>query len=89
MDNEGYFVEVAQQALYLVLLVSAPAVLASLAAGLITSVLQTATQLHDHALSFVPRIIAVFASLAIAGPWIGDQLVSFSQLLLQGIPLVR
>ena len=87
--SESYFVDVAREALYLVLLVSAPAVLASLAAGLVTGVLQTTTQLQDHSLSFVPRIVAVFGALALAGPWIGAQVVTFSQVLYQGIPMVR
>jgi len=87
--SENYFVEVAREGLYLVLLVSAPAVLASLAAGLITGVLQATTQLQDHTISFVPRIVAVFGALAVAGPWIGAQIVTFSQTLYQGIPLLR
>ena len=87
--SENYFVEVAREGLYLVLLVSAPAVLASLAAALITGVLQATTQLQDHTISFVPRIVAVFGALAVAGPWIGAQIVTFSQTLYQGIPLLR
>ena len=87
--SDSYFLDVAREALYLVLLVSAPAVLASLAAGLITGVLQTTTSLQDHTISFVPRIVAVFGALAVAGPWIGAQVVSFSQVLYQGIPLLR
>ena len=87
--SESYFVEVAREALYLVLLVSAPAVLASLAAGLITGALQTATQLQDHSISFVPRTVAVFGALAVAGPWIGAQVVTFSEVLYRGIPLLR
>lgn len=83
--TDSYWFTVAQQALYLVLLVSAPPVLASLAVGLLMGALQTTTQIHDQALSSAPRIAAVLGSLALAGPWIGTQLVSFSQLLLQGI----
>lgn len=87
--SESYFVDVAREALYLVLLVSAPAVLASLAAGLVTGVLQATTQIQDSSLSFVPRIVAVFGALALAGPWIGAQVVNFSQALYQGIPMIR
>ena len=87
--SESYYFEVAQEALYLVLLVSAPAVLASLATGLVTSALQAATQLQDQTISAVPRIVAVFGALAVAGPWIGDQVLTFTRVLYQGIPLIK
>ncbi len=87
--SDSYYLQVAQEGLYLVLLVSAPAVLASLAAGLLTSVMQTATQLQDQTISAVPRIAAVFGALALAGPWIGDQVLTFTRVLYQGIPLIK
>jgi flagellar biosynthesis protein FliQ len=89
MISESYVLQVVREGLYLVLLVSAPPLLVSLVVGLIVSLLQATTQLQDHTLAFVPKLVAVLASLAVAGPWIGQQLVRFTQALLQAFPLLR
>lgn len=78
-----------REGLYLVLLLSAPAVVVSLVVGLIVSLLQATTQLQDHTLSFVPKLVAVLLTLAVAGGWIGTQLVSFTEALLSSVPLMR
>ncbi len=83
--TEGYVLEVTRQALYLVLLISAPAVLASLAIGLFVSIFQATTQLQDHTLAFVPKLVAVLVVLALAGSWMGANLVRFARTLLSGI----
>jgi len=80
---------VVREGLYLVLLVSAPPLLVSLVIGLLVSLVQATTQLQDHTLSFVPKLAAVLATLAVTGPWIGQQLLRFTQALLQAFPLLR
>jgi len=87
--QSAYIEQVLREGLYLVLLVSLPPVLASLGVGLIVSLLQATTQLQDHTLTFVPKLIAVMATLALTGPWIGSQLLRFTQAILQGFPLLR
>lgn len=82
---EDYLLQVAREGLYLVLIASAPPVLSSMLVGLVVSVLQATTQIQEQTLTFVPKIIAVFGSLVIAGPWIGAQLVRFARVLLEGI----
>ncbi|HEX8441215.1 flagellar biosynthesis protein FliQ [Archangium sp.] len=67
-----------QQALYLVLVVSAPPVLMSLLVGFLISVFQATTQIQEQTLSFAPKVIVVFGVLALTGPWIGSQLVRFT-----------
>lgn len=67
-----------QQALYLVLVVSAPPVLMSLVVGFIIAVFQATTQIQEQTLSFAPKVIIVFGVLALTGPWIGSQLVRFT-----------
>lgn len=67
-----------QQALYLVLVVSAPPVLMSLLVGFIIAVFQATTQIQEQTLSFAPKVIIVFGVLALAGPWIGNQMVRFT-----------
>jgi len=67
-----------REALLLSLLLSAPALGAALLVGLVTGLLQAATQLQEHALGAVPRIAAVTAALVVAGPWIGARLSRFA-----------
>lgn len=85
---EDYILQVAREGLYLVLIASAPPVLTSMAVGLLVSVVQATTQIQEQTLTFVPKLVAVMASLAIAGPWIGEQLIRFTRVVFEGIPLV-
>jgi flagellar biosynthetic protein FliQ len=75
-----------QEALGVTLLVSAPLLLAALATGLIVSVFQAATQINEMTLSFIPKLVAVFAAVVLAGPWMVSVLVDFTRRLLTGIP---
>ena len=77
-----------QQGLYLLLIVSAPVLLTVLAVGLLVSVFQAATQINEATLSFVPKIVAAVAVLALAGPWMLNMLVEYLQRTLQAIPTV-
>ena len=77
---------VGQQGLTLMLVVSAPLLLVVLVVGLLVSIFQAATQINEATLSFVPKIIAAVAVLAIAGPWMMTTLVEYLQRTLQAIP---
>ncbi|UUX94892.1 flagellar biosynthesis protein FliQ [Aquabacterium sp. J223] len=85
MDSTQVFT-VGQQGLYLLLTVSAPILLVVLAVGLVVSVFQAATQIHEATLSFVPKVVGAVAVLAIAGPWMMNTLVEYIQRTLQSIP---
>jgi flagellar biosynthetic protein FliQ len=87
MDPQAVFT-FGQQGLYMLLMVSAPVLLAVLAVGLLVSIFQAATQIHEQTLSFVPKIVAAVAVLAIAGPWMLTTLVEYIQRTLQAIPTV-
>ncbi|HEX7499966.1 MAG TPA: flagellar biosynthetic protein FliQ [Polyangia bacterium] len=78
-----------REGLILVLLVSAPALLAGLVVGLVVSVLQAATQIQDPAVAYVPKLVAVLLVLLVSGPFLGAQVVRFAQALLLAIPLSR
>ncbi len=78
-----------REGLMLVLLVSAPALLASLLVGFVISVFQAATQIQDPTIAFVPKLVAVFLVLLASGPLLGAQVVRFAQALLLMIPTVR
>lgn len=77
-----------QQGLYMLLTVAAPVLLTVLVVGLTVSIFQAATQIHEATLSFVPKIIAAVAVLAVAGPWMLTSLVDYLQRMLQAIPSV-
>ena len=75
-----------QQGLWMLLMVSAPVLLAVLAVGLVVRVFQAATQINEATLSFVPKVLAAVAVLAIAGPWMLTTLVEYLAATLQSIP---
>ena len=75
-----------QEGLWVLLMVSAPVLMVVLVVGLIVSIFQAATQINEATLSFVPKIVAAVAVLAIAGPWMLSTLVEYIQRTLQGIP---
>lgn len=69
---------ITQQALYLVLIASAPPVVMSLLIGLMISIFQAATQIQEQTLTFAPKLVVVFGVLALTGSWIGAQLIRFT-----------
>ena len=80
--------EVAREAVITTLLCALPLMLAALLTGLAVSILQAATQINEATLSFVPKIVAVFLTLLLAGVWIIDQLVTFTTFLFERIPFI-
>ena len=80
--------QLGREALLLVLLVSAPPLGAALAIGLVTGVLQAATQVQEQTLGVVPRLVAVLGALAVAAPWIGARVVGFAAHCLELVPRV-
>ena len=87
MDSQ-MVLTIGQQGLALLLMVSAPLLLTVLAVGLVVSVFQAATQIHEATLSFVPKLIAAVAVMGIAGPWMITSIVEYLQRTLQSIPTV-
>lgn len=59
-----------QNAMWIMVLASMPILLTAMAVGLVVGILQTATSIQEQTLSFIPKILAVMAALAIFGPWI-------------------
>ncbi len=83
---EDYILQITREGLYLVVIASGPPLIASVVIGLIVSVFQATTQIQEQTLTFVPKLVGVFLTLAIAGPWIGSQLVRFTRLVFEGFP---
>ncbi|MBD5465398.1 MAG: flagellar biosynthesis protein FliQ [Lachnospiraceae bacterium] len=70
-------VEIANQALWIIIKVSAPVLLVSLVVGLIISIFQTATSIQEQTLTFVPKILAVFLALMLLGHWMLNEMSGF------------
>ena len=80
----------AKQTLETVLLVSAPMLAAGLVVGVIVSIVQIITSIHDTALAFVPRIVVTFIVFLIVFPWMMTTMVSYTHSLLSSFqPYVR
>jgi flagellar biosynthetic protein FliQ len=77
---------IGQRALEITLLLSAPLLLTALVVGLLVGVFQAATQINEMTLSFIPKLIAIAAALAIAGPWMLKLLASYTRELFESIP---
>lgn len=77
---------VARGAIELMLYVAGPLLIAALATGLIISVFQAATQINEMTLSFIPKLLAMLAALAILGPWMVRELIDFTRNLLGNLP---
>jgi flagellar biosynthetic protein FliQ len=85
MDSQQVFT-FGQQGLMVLLTVSAPMLLTVLIIGLVVSIFQAATQISEATLSFVPKIVAAVAVMALLGPWMMTTLVEYLRETLQAIP---
>ncbi|MDQ8022546.1 MAG: flagellar biosynthesis protein FliQ [Moraxellaceae bacterium] len=79
-------VALGREALEITLMVAAPLFLAALATGLIISILQAATQINEMTLSFVPKLVIMFVTLILAGPWMLTIMTDYIQRLFEAIP---
>jgi flagellar biosynthetic protein FliQ len=77
---------VARDALWLVMLLAAPLLLAGLLTAFAISLFQAATQILEPTLSFVPKLIVMLVVLVVLGSWMGDRLVEFARTLLTDFP---
>jgi flagellar biosynthetic protein FliQ len=86
VDDPGYFIGVAQQALWVLALASAPILIPALIAGLLLGMVQAATSINEQTLSFVPKLIVVAICLALFGSAILMLLVDFTRDVFDRIP---
>ncbi len=79
-------IEIGRNALEITLLISAPLFIAALVTGLIVSIFQAATQINEATLSFVPKLVAIFITLIVAGPWMITTMTDYMRRLYESIP---
>ena len=80
-------IQIGQNALWIVLLVSAPMLGLGLAVGLLVSVFQATTSIQEATLAFIPKSIAVFVAILIFGPWMLSILVEYFTNIFVNLPL--
>jgi flagellar biosynthesis protein FliQ len=78
-----------REGLLLVIVISAPPLIASLIIGMLVGVFQAATQIQDQTVSFVPKLLVVIVVLAALGPLLGAQLLRFTQVVFASIHTLR
>jgi flagellar biosynthetic protein FliQ len=82
-------VRITREALILVLLISGGPMLASMLVGFVVSLFQATTQIQDQTLTYVPKLVAVFVTLLVLGPWMLMQAVRFARILFESISTVH
>ena len=86
---EQLVIGLTKQALLLIMVLSAPAMLTAMTIGLIISLFQAVTQVQEQTLTFVPKIVATFVVIAVTGPWMLATLIRFAQAVFVQIPNIR
>jgi len=84
--TELFALEIGRNALMMTVMLAAPMMGAALVVGLLVSVFQALTQINEQTLTFVPKILAVFAAMVVTGPWLLNSLVSYTAGLFSMLP---
>ena len=84
--TQDVVISLAMQAMQLAFKVAMPLLLAGLVVGLIVSVFQAVTQIQEQTLTFIPKILATIVVMVVGGPWMLDQLLSYTRDLWTSIP---
>ena len=79
---------IGRQAVEMTLMMAGPLLLAALVIGLIVSIFQAATQINEQTLSFIPKLVGIFLTLILAGPWMLQMMVDYIRRLFESIPQI-
>lgn len=77
MISEEAVLDIAREAIYVIITTAAPLLLVSLIVGLLVSIFQTVTSIQEQTLTFVPKILAVFLTIMICGSWMLNNMSGF------------
>lgn len=81
----GSLQEVGREAIYVIIAVSTPVLIISLVVGLVISLFQALTQIQESTLTFVPKIIVIYLSMLLLGPYMLGKLQVFTDHIIQKI----
>lgn len=79
---------IGRQAIEVTIMLAGPLLVTALIVGLIVSIFQAATQINEATLSFIPKLVATFLVLIVAGPWMLQLMVDYMRELLESIPQI-
>ena len=85
MDS-AMVVELAREALWMTMLISAPLLVVGLAVGLLVGIFQAATSINEQTLSFIPKVMCMGITMAIAGSWMINTMVDYTKGIFVRIP---
>ncbi|MBN2430363.1 MAG: flagellar biosynthesis protein FliQ [Acidobacteria bacterium] len=85
---EQLAIKVFREGLMMVIILSLVPIMVSMLVGLLIALFQATTQIQEQTLTFVPKILAVFLTLALMGPWMISQMVKFTDAIFNLIPLL-
>ena len=83
--EQSIVMDVAQRGISLAIMISAPILGLGLLVGLLISIIQATTQIQEPTLSFIPKLITIFLTLIIFGPWMGNMITEFTINLFENI----
>ncbi|SFM47482.1 flagellar biosynthesis protein FliQ [Thermodesulforhabdus norvegica] len=84
--TDEFIIGLGRQALEIMLMVSLPVLLVSLAVGIIISIFQAVTQIQEATITFVPKIVVTFVSLLIFGSWMISKITDFTRIIFENLP---
>lgn len=85
MITTDFAIDICRKAVQTVLMVAAPMLISGMAIGLLVSIFQAATQINEQTLTFIPKIVVVFLTLLLFGPWIIEIMTTFTTGIFTGI----
>ena len=84
--SQDVVINLVMQTITVAMKVALPLLLAGLVVGLLVSIFQAVTQIQEMTLTFIPKILAAIVVMIVAGPWMLNQIISYTETLWQGIP---
>lgn len=86
--NQEFIIYIGSRMLWTMAKVAGPILVASLVVGLIVAIFQSATQIQEMTLTFIPKIVVAAAILLVLGSWMGSQIIGFTVELFNSIPAI-
>lgn len=84
--TDSTVLDIGQKALWLTIMICTPLLGFGLIVGLVVSIFQAATQIHEMTISFIPKMIAIVVAIVLFGPWMLDQILRFTNEIFKMIP---
>jgi flagellar biosynthetic protein FliQ len=85
--SDSIVVSLVSQAIFMIIMMSAPIVLTAMIVGFTVSIMQAITQVQEQTLSFVPKSLCVYGVLIVLGPWLLNTMLQYMRHLLDNLPV--